>query len=80
MMSTAAEGKEGKSNVMVSCKHLDGSFKEHNEKEGVRQADSAETLGVDLRTVKLGAKENNIRNTCDARFALAKRNRVIENS
>ena len=45
MMSTAAEGKEGKSNVMVSCKHLDGSFKEHNKKEGVRNAGSGSENG-----------------------------------
>ena len=82
VMPITAEGKGEKSRVIVSCKHLEGNYKEHIEKEGVRLADSAETLGVDqrTRTVKLGAQEKDTMTTCGVRFVIAKRNRVIESN
>ena len=68
-MSITTQGKEETSRVIVSCKHLEGNCKEHNEKEGVRPAESAETLGVDLSTgtVKLGAREKDENMCCKIR-------------
>ena len=45
MLSLTADGKEGKSKVIVSCKFLEGSFKNHIEEKGVGLADSLETVG-----------------------------------
>ena len=74
-LSLTANGKEGKSNVTVSCKFLEGNFKKYSE-EGVGLVDSVETLVMDprTRTKKLGAKEKARRRTCDVKVASAKKN------
>ena len=57
-LSVTENGKEGKSK-MTSCGFLENELSQLSKEEGVTLADSAETLGVDLRTrvKRLGAKE-----------------------
>ena len=75
MLSLTVDGKEGKSKVIVCCKFLEGSFKNHIEEEGVGLADSVETLRMDLMTrkKKAGAKEKARRRTSDVKVAVAKK-------
>ena len=58
-LSVTENGKEGKSKIIAPCGFLENELSQFSKEEGVTLADSAETLGVDLRTrVKsLGAKE-----------------------
>ena len=53
-MSVTENGKEGKSKVIASCGFLENELRQFS-REGVTLADSAETLGVNLRTVKGGS-------------------------
>ena len=48
--------KEGKSKMIASCGFLEDELRRYRTKEGVTMADSAETLGVDLRTQEVGSR------------------------
>ena len=56
-LSVTEKGKEGNSKMIASCGFLENELSRFS-KEGVTLADSAETLGVDMRTrvKRLGAK------------------------
>ena len=78
-LSISKNGKEGKSKMIASCRYLEEELRECSEK-GVVVAESVATLGVDLRTQtkQLGAKEKARRQTCDVRFSLIEKNRVLQ--
>ena len=58
-LSITEGGKEGKGKVIAACGYVGQKFQECSNREGAGFANSAETLGVDLRTRtrQLGAKE-----------------------
>ena len=65
-LSVNENGKDGKSNMIASCRFLEEELRQCSKEEGVTMADSVETLGVDLRTgvKRLGAKEKSRRKKC----------------
>ena len=65
--------------VIASCSYLVEKFQECRKREGVGLVTGVETPGVDLgtRTNHLGAKEKARRKTCDVRFSIDKKNRVL---
>ena len=73
-LSATDNGREGKSKMIASCGFLEHELCQFS-KEGVRTADSVETLGVDLRprVKKLGAKEKARRKKCKLRFSIIKK-------
>ena len=74
-LSITEGGKEGKSKVITSCRHLEEKFQECSKKGGVAMATSVETPGVDLttRTKQLGAKEKSRSTKREARLPLIRK-------
>ena len=72
-------GREGKSNMIASCRFLEEELRQCSKEEGVTMADRVATLGVDLRTQtkQLEAKGKTRRKKCDVRFSLIKKNRAF---
>ena len=81
-LSITEGGKEGKSKVITSCRHLEERFQECTKKGGVAMATSVETPGVDLttRTKQLGSKEKSRRTKCEVRFSLIRNKRNFQKS
>ena len=79
-MSVTENGKEGESKMIASCGFLENERSQFSKEEGVTLADSAETLGVDLRTrvKRLGAKEKARRKKCKLRFLIIKKKKVFQ--
>ena len=79
-MSVTENGKEGKSKMIASCGFLENERSQFSKEEGVTLADSAETLGVDLRTrvKRLGAKEKARRKKCKLRFSIIKKKKAFQ--
>ena len=51
-LSVTENGKEGRSKMIASCGFLVEELRQFSKEEGVTLADSVETLGVDLSTMK----------------------------
>ena len=65
--------------MIASCGFLEDELSQCSKEEGVTLADSAETLGVDLRTrvKRLGAKEKARRTKCKVRFSIIKKTKAF---
>ena len=78
-LSVTETGRQGKSKMIASCGFLENELSQFSKEEGVTLADSAETLGVDLRTTvkRLGAKEKTRRKKCKVRFSIIKKSKAL---
>ena len=79
-LSVTENGKEGESKMIASCGFLENELSQLSKEEGVTLADSAETLGVDLRTrvKRLGAKEKARRKKCKVRFSIINKDKAFQ--
>ena len=80
--SVTENGKEGKSKTTASCGFLENERSQFSKEEGMTLADSAETLGVDLRTrvKRFGAEEKARREKCKVRFSIFNKDKAFQKS